>query len=127
MFNKKLKIKLKEQEDKIQSLNNKIENLNKIENINGEIKEINYQLVDRVNKVEKQIREQTEADLFFISAKIQDELLHGAKKEDLHTQADKQNALQGQLRQMQGEQMAMSYNTNPFLGVLGSLGRALPF
>jgi DNA primase large subunit len=58
-------------------------------------------LKNKIIEIEKQIREQTEADLFFISAKIQKKLLDGEPKENIQDLTMRQLNYQQLLFQMQ--------------------------
>ena len=68
-----------------------------------------------------QIREQTEADLFFISAKIQKKLLDGEPKENVQDLRLQQLGLQGQLAQQQQSYQPSSFLDN--IGLGGLFGR----
>ena len=78
--------------------------------LRGEIATLQGQLVE----VKKCLREQTEADLFFISAKIQKNLLDGKPKENVDV-LYLQQAYQQQLAAMQQQ----SFYGNSFLQGLG--------
>ena len=82
-------------------LQERIDEYNKIEVKNRELANELNSLNERLLKIEQQIREQTEADLFFISAKIQKKLLDGEPKENVQDLKLQQLASQSQLGQMQ--------------------------
>lgn len=98
-----LKTRIREYE-KIGIRNNELET---------QLRALEHQLVE----VKSQIREQTEADLYFTSAKIQDRLLRGDKKEDMPELILQQGGYLQTLSQMQGQ----SYG-NSFLQRLGLAG-----
>ncbi len=90
---------------------------------NAKLKNVNNELVKRANKAEKQNREQTEADLYFVSAKIQKEILHGKKKEEIRPLLSNQNFLQEVLNNQRLGQAATPFGTigGALSGYLGSL------
>ena len=99
MFNRKLKTKIKEQKCRVFTLEREVQRLKSVELTNEALLEESLKLVNRVNKAEKKEREQTEADLFFISAKIQDEILAGKRKENIQPLILRQNEFVHQLEQ----------------------------
>ncbi len=72
---------------------------------------------DIINKQKKQIREQTEADIFLQCEKIKTEILDGAKKNDFHTEYLHLVDLQKQRASMQAAQ-------SDSLNAWGGLGQA---
>ena len=102
-----------------EALKTRIKLLEQLSLTNRNLKQEIHSLQGQLAEVKKQIREQTEADLFFISAKIQKKLLDGEPKANVQEPVLQQLAYQNQLALMQSP-----YSTS-FLGGLG-LG-ALPF
>ena len=121
MFNKKYKQAIKDQDVEIKRLITEVDKLKHFEENNKKLVNINCELVERCNKAEKQAREQTEAGLYFTSAKIQDELLHGKKKKEIDPLVAQQNNFMNQLRIQQSQSMARKY-ASPFAGLFGVLG-----
>ena len=76
-------------------------------------------LEDNISELKKQIREQTEADLFFISAKIQKKLLDGEPKKNVENLNLQQLVYQQQLTQ---QQLAYPYTFFPSSGLGGLSG-----
>ncbi|MDD4892407.1 MAG: hypothetical protein PHH73_00210 [Candidatus Rickettsiella isopodorum] len=60
-------------------------------------------LFTKLNKTNKKVREQTEADLFFISAKIQKKLLEGKTKESIKPLIYEQRNLERLYAQQQAQ------------------------
>ena len=85
---------------------------------NYKLKEEDTKLKTENAELKGKIRTQTEADLYFISAKIQKELLEGKKVDELQKDRDYQLALQASLAQQQQQ----SYN--PYSGLSAILGGA---
>lgn len=105
---------LQEKYDKIQ------DSFVELDNLSQENKKLQTQLVElkvELQNTKQKVREQTEADLFFVSAKIQKKLLDGEPKE----------AVQGLLSQQQTFQNALqpqynSYNLSSLFSMLGWRG-----
>lgn len=80
-------------------------------------------LENQFAEVKKQIREQNEADLFFVSAKIQKKLLDGEPKENVQDLRLAQMAYQHQLELMQQPPYPNSFLQG--LGLGGLFGKGL--
>ena len=102
MFDRKLKEIIKKQEGEIRNLECDISNLKKFGQENAQLKLDLSSLRSELITIKEKIREQTEADLFFISAKIQKELLEGKTKEEISPLHARQKALQ-QMAAQQGQ------------------------
>ncbi len=107
-------IKLQKEYDKFQL---QLDNCRKIEAQNKVLQDKIYQLELEIKTIKEKLREQIEADLFFISAKIQKKLLDGKPKENVQDLRLQQIAYQNQLAQMQQQTYP-----NPLYQALGSLG-----
>ena len=84
------------------------------------VQEENTKLITEFNEVKKQVREQTEADLFFISAKIQKKLLDGEPKESVQNLYAQQGNFQEQLAHYYSHSHSGGMG-ELFAGTLGSL------
>lgn len=73
---------------------------------NQKLHEKNAEITTAINKLNSQVREQTEADLFFASAKICFELFNGKPKEKIKSQLERQQELRMALV---AQQQAMPY------------------
>jgi hypothetical protein len=98
----------------------RLDNCRRIEAENNILKSENQNLNTKIVEINKKIREQIEADLYFISAKIQKKLLDGETKEQVNDLRLQQMALQANL--------AQQWNLSPYPGlasIFGSLGSGL--
>jgi DNA primase large subunit len=96
--------RLKELQKEYNELKLRLDRAREIEGQNQILQNEIQQLNNKIIELEKQIREQTEADLFFISAKIQKKLLEGEPKENINDLRLQQFAYQQQLQQMSNYQ-----------------------
>lgn len=124
MFNKK---KIQELERKIRDLEYELERRKELIDKNSELTIKNAELTTTLNQAKAQIRKQTEADIYFASAKIMKELENGTKKKELQEQIDCRDRL---LLEAQRQQVEM--RTHPLEmalrgGALGTLGRGFGF
>lgn len=110
--------RLKELQIKYDVLQNRIDECEKIQTRNKELETELYSLRTELTTIKAQIREQTEGDLFFISAKIQKELLDGKTKKDIEPLYSQQIAYQNLLAQQQSN-MYSHYPQNSLLSQLG--------
>lgn len=101
MFNKKLKAEIKELKYEIERLTEKNEKLKPLEVKNAKLDRENSKLSRSNNDIKDKLRKQTEADLFFTSAKICMDLLNGKKEIDMIGRLNYQRALQDQSQQAQ--------------------------
>ena len=117
MFNRKLKEKIREQEEKIKKLEWENNHLKELGKDNAELKSKLNSLRSKLTNTKKKIREQTEADLFFVTAKIQKELLEGKTKEEIAPlYAQLQGLQQSHLEQQQQGQSLRAGLFGNFLG-----------
>lgn len=98
---KDLQAEIEVQKAEIKTLKDERLKSYKIANENQELRAANTELTDKINKLSTQIREQTEADLFFVSAKICFELFKGKPKKEIKSQLERQGELQRFLLQEQ--------------------------
>ncbi len=68
--------------------------------INNKVVEVRNELGNKYNKLKKKLRDQNEADLFLVSAKIQDKVINGEKMDKTHQLIREQSALQGRRQQI---------------------------
>jgi len=94
----------------------RIENCKKIEENSKSINETFDQLRATIRDLESKIRKQNKADLFFVSAKIQKQLLEGKKEEELRTLINQQAFYQQELQRQQ---------QNIYPGYLGAIASAM--
>ena len=80
-------------------------------------------LQGQLAEIKKQIREQTEADLFFVSAKIQKKLLDGEPKENMQDLNLQRLTYQKQLAQMAQPSSFPTFLQGLGLGLPNVLGR----
>lgn len=118
MSNRKLKEKIREQEEKIKRLECGNRRLEELGRTNAKLKSDLASLRSELTIAKKKIREQTEADLFFVSAKIQKELLEGKTKEEVRPLYEQQGRLYQEWLAQGQQQMG-----SPLLS--GLLGRGL--
>lgn len=104
MFGLVRESRLKELQKEYNELKLRLDRAREIEGQNQILQNEIQQLNNKIIELEKQIREQTEADLFFISAKIQKKLLEGEPKENINDLRLQQFAYQQQLQQMSNYQ-----------------------
>jgi DNA primase large subunit len=109
MFGLVTKKRLEELQEKYDSLQRRIEDCIRIENKSKELNDEINLLNRKITELKGQIREQTEADLFFVSAKIQNKLLDGEPKKNVYDLGLQQLALQQQMQQQ-------SYNPGQSFG-----------
>lgn len=102
-------------QEKYNRLQERIDECERIQSKNKELDNEIANLKGQLFEVRKQIREQTEADLYFISAKIQKKLLDGEPKENLVDLRLAQSAYQQHLAAMQQQ----TYPQSSFLAGLG--------
>ena len=124
MFNKKLKQALKDQDVEIIRLNKEVSSLKHLEQTNNEILEINHKLVDKLNKSEKQNREQTEADICFSCDKIKKDLLDGKDKKEISPELSFRTMAMERLAQQQRSGLHQYYNSG-LSGILGQSGASI--
>ena len=108
-------------EKEYEELKRKIHALEQLSIVNSSLRQEVATLQSQLAEVKKQIREQIEANLFFISAKIQKKLLDGEPKENVQDFRSQQMALQAQLAQMQQPSPSSSFLQG--LGLGGFFGR----
>ena len=82
-----------------------------------------YSLTSQLNALKFQIREQTKADLFFISAQIQKKLLEGEPKENMQDLRLQQIACQNMLSQQQQQFCQPSFLSGLGLGAGNLFGQ----
>ena len=99
MFGLVTKKRLYGLQDKYDALQRWVEDCKKIENKSKELNDEINLLNRKITELKGQIREQTEADLFFVSAKIQNKLLDGEPKKNVYDLGLQQLALKQQLQQ----------------------------
>jgi len=117
MFGLVKESRLKELQKKYDELRLRLGKCREIEERNEYLnKEINKQIA-RIKELEDKIREQTEADLFFTSAKIQKKLLDGEPKENVRDLVLAQNIYQQNLAAQQ-----QSAYQSPLYSLFGGLG-----
>jgi len=120
MFGLVKESRLKELQEKYVNLSRRIEWAKEKERENNQLCSELNKVIEGINNLKKQIREQTEADLFFISAKIQKKLLDGESKEKLQPDIQLQHTYQQQLAQQQAAYCSPFYSqTSSFLQGLG--------
>jgi predicted nuclease with TOPRIM domain len=99
MFGLVKESRLKDLQKEYDALKLRLENVSKIElknsNLNNELRIIK----NKLQELKTQISEQNEADLYFVSAKIQKKLLDGEKKENVQDLSIQQIYLQNLLAQ----------------------------
>ena len=110
------------QKEKVE-LELKIKSLEGLSVANNDLRNEISLLKRELAEVKGKIREQTEADLFFISAKIQKKLLDGEPKENVQDLRLQQSLYQQQLAQMQQSPYGNSFLNGLGLGVLGNIFR----
>jgi hypothetical protein len=120
---KKLKNEIVRLQADINSYKNKQQKWYKTVAENQQLRANNVKSTDKINKLQKQIREQTEADLFFVSMKICFELLNGKEKSDEKVAGllEQQKSLQQQLAAQQSTSSLYSYSYSPLSAMLGRL------
>jgi hypothetical protein len=112
---------LKEKYDKIQNDLLEAEKIfTRNKELDLEISNLRHEIIETKSK----IREQTEADLFFVSAKIQKKLLEGEKKENLQPEISLSLSYQNMLEQYNRPYISSTSSTSLLESLgLGSLYR----
>ena len=108
-WRKKLQIEIRNQRDEIGTLKAEQQEGKAAINETQNLHRHNAELTTEINKLKEQVREQTEADLFFVSAKICFELSSGKSKKEIKTLIERQQLLQGRLAAIQQQQSPMTY------------------
>lgn len=117
MRKKELQAKIKEQADEIKIFNAQQADLREKTSQNQKLHQCNADLTDKVNKLNIQVRKQTEADLFFTSAQICLKMLKGESKKAIEPLRLRQEALLRQVAQQQAQSLTPYCGT----GLQGSL------
>lgn len=99
-WNKKLKAEIKEKNEDILYLKKQVSELSAQIIDFQVIKEQYPKVLTELNATKTKVREQNEADLFFVSAQIQKKLLDGEPKENVRDLLDRQNYYQQLVQQM---------------------------
>lgn len=121
MFNRKLKQEIMEKTSEILRLEREVSELKRFREDAAKISIENEKLVREFNELVKKERVQNEADLFFISAKIQKKLLDGEPKENVSNLYSAQNYFQGQLQALSGAYQMPYYSQQA--GLFGQMFR----
>lgn len=103
-------IKLQKEYDELRL---RLDGCREIEGKNKWLQDEINKLSNKIRDIENKVREQTEADLFFISAKIQKKLLDGEPKKNTQQLSLEQSVLQQQLA------LGQQQSYNPFYALGG--------
>ena len=110
-------------EKEYEVLKSKIKIAEQLSIVNSSLRQEVAVLQGQLAEIKKQIREQTEADLFFVSAKIQKKLLDGEPKENMQDLNLQRLTYQKQLAQMAQPSSFPTFLQGLGLGLPNVLGR----
>lgn len=116
MFGIKLRKLIKDLTKEVDDLRRELAQRQSLVEKNTELYSRNTQLTSKNRKLTKKVREQTEADLFFASAKIQKDLLDGKTKKEVEADYSRIWDYQRQLQQLQAQSSFPSWNLLQGLG-----------
>ena len=98
---KKLQDKIDELQVEIKMVKNTQQEQRNYAIENQKLHQQNSDLVAKINKLKLQVRKQTEADLYFVSAEICSDLLNGKSEKEVKTLLEHQQSLRRSLPQQQ--------------------------